>query len=162
VVKQVDGCGILQLVWLRNVRFRPVADIQRAVHSTTMQTSLQDMRQRLTSDARPAEVRFTSIRLEQPKGAGGRRAVRASAGVTFRLSVCPSVPTEIHGHLYQEDSGALLEELQANIERVSEDELLCSFVPPRDLLSARVCLVIEGRWLDQVAGCEMSFDYVGS
>ncbi len=28
MVKQVDGCGILQLVWLRNVRFRPVADIR--------------------------------------------------------------------------------------------------------------------------------------
>lgn len=128
------------------------------VQSTAMQPSLDHTRQRLTPDVRSGKVRFTSILLEEPRNGGSRPALRGNGSVTFRLGVHPNIPTDVYCHIFEEDNGRFLVQLRAVFKSVSTDELVCSFVLPCDLPSARVCLVIEGRWADQIAGCEMSFD----
>ena len=129
--------------------------------ATAKAEALQEIRQRLTSDIRPGQVRFSSIILEKPGSEGQRPAIRIGGNVIFCLGVFPDPPMDILGHLFHEDSGAFLAELQTAVQSLSEHQLKCSFVLPPDLPSASVCLVIEGRWPNQAAGCEMSFD-VGS
>jgi hypothetical protein len=129
--------------------------------ATAKAEALQEIRQRLTSDIRPGQVRFSSIILEKPGSEGQRPAIRIGGNVIFCLGVFPDPPMDVLGHLFQEDSGTFLAELQTTAQNLSEHQLKCSFVLPPDLPSASLCLAIEGRWLNQAAGCEMSFD-VGS
>ena len=132
-----------------------------AKRTATKAETLQEIRHRLTSDTRPGQVRFSSIILEKPGSEGQRPAVHTGGNVIFCLGVFPDPPMDVLGHLFHEDSGAFLAELQTTVQSLSEHQLKCSFVLPPDLPSASLCLAIEGRWLNQAAGCEMSFD-VGS
>ena len=127
------------------------------MHSRRMQPSLDDTRQRLTPQVRPGGVRFSSIRLEQPTSRQEAPRLPEKGSVTFRLGVFPGPPEKVLGYLYQEESGRLLADLPARVAKTESDELVCSFTLPRHLLSSRVCVVIEGRWSNGVAGCEMSF-----
>ena len=126
------------------------------VHAGRVHPSLHDTRQRLTAEQRSSAARFTSIHLEH-RSRREKPTVRPQETVTVRLGVVPGPPIEMHGYLFCEDTGCLWSETAAHVESASANEVLCSFVLPEDLPSEGVCVLIEGRWPNGLAGCEMTF-----
>lgn len=121
-----------------------------------MEASLNEIRRSLTPATLPGDVRFTSISLKQPHAADKIPTFPTDGVIVVQLGVIPNPPTVVIGRLFDENNGRFVAKLQERTVILSNEELETSFKLPDYYPLAKLCLVIEGRWSDQIAGCEMS------
>ena len=105
---------------------------------------------------------FTSIELVRPGFGFSEPSARPGEELVFRLTHEGAAAERINGHLFDEDTGHLIERVASLLIQNQLKSILCKFKVPNKLTAKRVCLIIEGqRASSDPGGCEMSFSIVG-